>query len=135
MEAHARLKYHMAAMTKMNEFVVRFQHPSKTIDTQLNKETQEKMEENQKVIQSLLRIVMLCGKQGIALHGHKDDHITWTNDDELDAENEGNFIELVRFRAKTDDVLRRHLNNAPRNAKYTSKTVQNELISIVGDRI
>ena len=33
MEAHARLAYHMAAMTKMDEFVVRFEHPSETIDT------------------------------------------------------------------------------------------------------
>ena len=116
MEAHARLAYHMAAMTKMDEFVVQFEHPSETIDTQLNRETQEKMEENKKVIESLLRIVMLCGKQGIALHGHRDDHIMWTNDEELEGENEGNFIELVRLQAETDDVLRRHLNNAPRNA-------------------
>ena len=74
------------------------------------------MEENKIVIESLLRIVMLCGKQGIALRGHRDDHIMWTNDEELEAENEGNFIELVHFRAETDDVLRRHLNNVPRNA-------------------
>ena len=35
---------------------------------------------------------MLYGKQGIALLGHRDDHIMWTNDEELEAENEGNFI-------------------------------------------
>ena len=43
---------------------------------------------------------MLCGKQGIALHGHRDDHIAWTDEEELEAENEGNFIELVRFEQK-----------------------------------
>ena len=76
----------------------------------------------------------LCGKQGIALRGHRDDHFVWT-DEEFEAENEGNFIELIRFRAETDDILRRHLNNAPRNARYTSKAVQNELISIIGNCI
>lgn len=134
MDAHTKLEYHMTAMTKMSEFVARFEHPSEAIDTQLNKETKERMEENQKVIESLLKIVMLCGKQGIALRGHRDDHIVWT-DEEFEAENEGNFIELIRFRAQTDDILRRHLDNAPRNARYTSKTVQNELISIIGNRI
>ena len=134
MGAHTKLEYHMTAMTKMSEFVARFEHPSEAIDTQLNKETKERMEENQKVIESLLKIVMLCGKQGIALRGHRDDHIVWT-DEEFEAENEGNFIELIRFRAETDDILRRHLDNAPRNARYTSKTVQNELISIIGNRI
>ena len=134
MDAHTKLEYHMTAMTKMSEFVARFEHPSEAIDTQLNKETKERMEENQKVIESLLKIVMLCGKQGIALRGHRHDHIVWTDED-FEAENEGNFIELIRFRAETDDILRRHLDNAPRNARYTSKTVQNELISIIGNRI
>ena len=63
MEEHARLAYHMEAMTKLDGFVVRFEHPSETIDTQLNRETQEMMEENQKVIESLLRIVMMCGSR------------------------------------------------------------------------
>ena len=116
MEAHASLTYHMTIMTKINEFGAQFEHPSETIDTQLNRETQEKTEQNKKVIESLLRIVMLCGKQGITLHVPRDDHIMWTNDEELEAENEGNFIELVRLQAETDDVLRRYLNNAPRNA-------------------
>ena len=49
--------------------------------------------------------------------------------------NPGNFIELVRFRAETDSVLAKHLKNAPQNAKYTSKTIQNQMISIVGDHI
>ena len=48
---------------------------------------------------------MLCGKQGIPLHGHRDDHNVWTDEEELEAENEGNFIKLVHFRAETDDVL------------------------------
>ena len=45
------------------------------------------------------------------------------------------FIELVCFQAENDDVLCRHLNNALRNVQYTSKTIQNELISIIGNNI
>ena len=77
---------------------------------------------------------MLCGKQGIAFRGHRDDQIIFTDEEESEAENEDNFIELVRFRAETD-VLRNHLQRAPKNAQYTSKTIQNELIGIIGNRI
>ena len=44
----------------------------------------------------------------------------------------GNFIELVRFRAENDDVLRAYLETSPRNALYTSKTIQNEMIDVIG---
>ena len=55
------------------------------------------MESNQKVIESLLKIVMLCGKQGLALCGHRDNTIDW--EDEEKSSNDGNFVQLVRFRA------------------------------------
>lgn len=79
--------------------------------------------------------VMLCGKQGLALWGHRDDKILWTNNGESESDNHGNFIELVRFRAESDEVLRHHLQSAPRNATYTSKTIQNELVHVIGSRI
>lgn len=129
------LENHMTAMTKMSEFIARFQHPSEAIDAQLDKETLKKMEENQKVVESLMRIVMLCGKQGIAFHGHCDDQIIFTNEEVSEAENEGNFIEPVHFRAETDVVLCNHLQRAPKNTRYTSKTVQNKPIGIIGNRI
>ena len=46
-----------------------------------------------------------------------------------------NFIELVKFRAETDAILKTHLENAPRNALYISKTIQNELIDTIGNKI
>ena len=58
----------------------------------------------------VVKVVLLCGKQGLALCGHQDDHIEW---EEEVTTNEGNFIELVRFRAETDETLKHHLRNAP----------------------
>lgn len=49
--------------------------------------------------------------------------------------NEGNFVELVRFQAETDPVLAQHLAKSPRNARYTSKTIQNELVEAIGECI
>ena len=44
-------------------------------------------------------------------------------------------MELVRFRAETDDVLQSHLESRPSNACYTSKTIQNELIDVIGKHL
>ena len=41
----------------------------------------------------------------------------------------------VHFRAESDEVLRHHLQSAPRNALYTSKTIQNELVHHIGSKI
>ena len=130
---HASKEYHRNAMTKMEEFLVRYRNPSQSINTLLDNEAKQIMEANQKVIESLLKIVILCGKQGIALRGHRDDEIDW--EDDVSILNEGNFIQLVRFRAETDTILADHLSKSPKNARYTSKTIQNELVGIVGDSI
>ena len=51
-------------------------------------------------------MAILCGKQDLTLRGHRDDGIHWDDDD--GGSNEGNFVQLVRFRAETD-ILANHL--------------------------
>ena len=91
------------------------------------------MDSNLKVIESLFKVAILCGKQGLAMCGHWDDRVQW--EDEHESLNEGNFIQLVQFHAQTDKVLADHLSNCPRNGRYTSKTIQNELLQVTGDKI
>ena len=130
---HAKKDYHLTAMTRMEEFLSRYENPCQAIHTLLDSEAKRMMESNQKVIESLLKIVLLCGKQGLALRGHRDDTINW--EDEDGSSNDGNFVQLVRFRAETDPILANHLSKSPRNALYTSKTIQNELVGVIGDSI
>ena len=70
---------------------------------------------------SLLLIVILCGEQGLALRGHRDDRIDWQSEEKL---NESNFIQLVRFRAETEIRL----------SLKSSKTCQakTELLTVAG---
>ena len=131
--AHAGTNYHRDAMTKMSAFIAGYENPSQSVDTALNTEAQQIMESNQKVLESLLKVIMLCGKQGLSLRGHRDDKVFWEGDHE--GSNEGNFIQLVRFRAETDIFLADHLSKAPKNALLTSKTIQNELIAVIGNKI
>ena len=130
---HASKEYHRNAIMKMEEFLVRYRNPSQGVNTLLDNKAKKIMDTNQKVIESLLKIVILCGKQGIALCGHRDDGIHWEDDD--GSLNEGKFMQLVRFRAETDTILADHLRKSPKNARYTSKTIQNELVGVVGDNI
>lgn len=117
-------------MTRMTEFLARYENPNQAISVIMDSELQRVMETNQKVLESLIKIVLLCGKQGLALRGNRDDKISWTDDDDVHP-NEGNFVELVPFRAETDPVLAQHLAKSPRNAHYTSKTIQIEIVEVI----
>ena len=56
---------------------------------------------------------------------------------ERSTRNPGNFKALrLKFRVDSGDkLLQDHLETGPRNATYTSKTIQNEIISIIGEAI
>ena len=41
----------------------------------------------------------------------------------------------VCFRDEMDNVLQTHVRNAPKNVCYTSKTIQNQMIYIIGNQI
>ena len=51
-------------------------------------------------------------------------------------ENHGNFWALLKFRMEAGDfILSEHLDTAAQNATYTSPTIQNQLIDIIGSQI
>ena len=94
--------YHCNAMAMIGEILVQYESPSQAVDAVLNRQVRQTMETKYKVLESLLRIVILCGKQGFALRGNRDDRIDWQS---VERSNEGNFVQLVRFRAESDTVL------------------------------
>lgn len=68
------------------------------------------------------------GKQNIPLRGHRDDSTS-------DSSNKGNFLAILQLLAKHDEQLMSHLQTAKKNALYTSKTIQNEVIQLIGNHI
>ena len=128
-QKHEQSQYYQDSMARMLAFEETATIPSKNISSILDRNQQERILHNKEVLKTLFKCVLFCGKQGLALRDHRDDN---TVDDPT---NKGNFLELVHFCATTDAGMRRHLENAPRNAMYTSKTIQNEMINIVGNAI
>ena len=50
--------------------------------------------------------------------------------------NQGSFLALIDYGIKSgNEILQKHLKEAARNAIYTSKTTQNQLIECIGEHI
>lgn len=69
----------------------------------LNKACEDQVSRNIEVI--LWSVFAFVVKRS-SFRGHRDDYTASESD------NKGNFVELVQFRAETDDVLRKYLEAA-----------------------
>ena len=72
----------------------------------------------------LVLAVEFLAKQGLPFRGHRDDKVDFSIEDV----NRGNFIATLQLMANRDSILNNHLLTAKQNAKYTSKTIQNEVV-------
>ena len=83
------------------------------VNEQLDTLLRKQIETNRNILSSLFKTVILCGRNNIALRGHRDDGATTSN-------TKGNFKSLLHFRVDSgDETLHQHLSNAPQNATYT----------------
>ena len=70
-------------------------------------------------------MLLLCNKQEITFRGHEGETSV----------NRGNFREIFGLVASHDCVVEERLSHGPRNAKYTSPTIQNNIISIMASLV
>ncbi|XP_072177759.1 52 kDa repressor of the inhibitor of the protein kinase-like [Diadema setosum] len=74
-------------------------------------------------LKSIIQCIEHCGRQGIALKGHRDDE----NPPEADeTKNMGNFGALVKLVSRTNEELMEYLESCMKTASYTPKTTQND---------
>ena len=103
------------------------------IDQQLGSIRATLVKKNHLKLRSIAATVILCGHQALALRSHLDHGPVMIEDDSV---NRVDFQALLRFRVDAgDQVLKEHLETASLNATYTSKEIQNQVISICGDII
>ena len=121
-------EYHIAASVKAENFIKIMQKPQKAMSSIIDTQRSTLIKKNRKLLHSIISCIVYCGRQNIALRGHVES----TNGEN----NPGNFLALLKFRADVgDEVLANHFSQATNRAKYTSPTIQNELISILGEQI
>ncbi|VEN38170.1 unnamed protein product [Callosobruchus maculatus] len=112
---HIETHFHKAALVDARSFL-----ESLPVDVQVNKYSQRVIEENRKVISSIISCIIFCGSHDLALRGK---HY-----------GEGILEDLYKLRIDAGDVvLRKHFEQGKRNASYRSVDTQNEIISICGD--
>ncbi|XP_073360019.1 uncharacterized protein [Aegilops tauschii subsp. strangulata] len=57
------------------------------------------------------------------------------NDESEDSKNQGNFKEMIKLLASYNKDVQEVVQNAPKNAKYTSSTIQKEIASIISRKV
>ena len=95
----------------------------------------DRVASNRQKLASIFKTIAFCGRQNIALRGHRD-NATDIERDPSDTENHGNFQALLNFRVDAGDtVLGEHLATASRNATYTSSVIQNQVTDVLADQV
>ena len=128
--AHNQTKYHEFALLKMEALKCSITQPATSIENRLRSIADADIVSNRYIITCMAEAILLCGKQCIALRGHRDDSTASSSC------NKGNFLALLDYSVKSGNAaLAKHLKETGKNAIYTSKTIQNELIECIGEHI
>ena len=103
-ESHLQCKYHQSATVAASSFISNFEKPERNISCLLNKEVSDRSPTYRDIACLLAQAVHYCGRQDIALRGHREN---------LESEGKpGNFLALVKLLADHNPVLKRHLESA-----------------------
>lgn len=132
LDSHETNEYHKRSLDCAACARAQLANVERRIDTQINTIAMRNAQANRAILPYIVDAVLLCTKQQIALRGHRDDQVQFA---EPPASNEGNFIAILRLLAESNRVLKEHLISGPQNARYTSKTLQNEVIGVIADTI
>ena len=108
--------------------IQRFQNPTATIPYNFEATREIQISKNRQILKWVIKTIILCGKQCIALRGHREDIHNGSN-------NCGNFLAILKQEktlSETKPNLKHHLDEPfARNATFISPYIQNELIEII----
>uniref|UniRef100_A0A1X7V4R6 TTF-type domain-containing protein n=1 Tax=Amphimedon queenslandica TaxID=400682 RepID=A0A1X7V4R6_AMPQE len=122
---HDTSKSHQEALMNWNQFKVTVATGS-SIATRLDSARKEQIKKNRHYLIAIIHSLMYCASQEIALRGHRETP---------SVSNQGNFLELVKLLAMYDPIIHDRLTSGPQNALYTSHSIQNQLLHILGEKI
>ena len=132
---HCSLEYHEFAVIKGGEFLKVCTSTNKTVIELVDKQRNLAIENNRKRLVPIVKTVIMCGRQNLALRGH-DDYGEFSSPEAQSsslAGFHGIFRGLLAFRMDAgDNVLQEHFANCAKNATMISKRIQNEVIDVTG---
>ena len=128
---HENNSVHRSAAEKVDFFLQSFQNPSARIDHRLLNEQVEQEKANKEILRLIVHAVEFLAKQGLPFRGNGEDKAEFADE----SKNRGNFVATLQLLAKGNSMLQKHLLQAKQNARYTSKTIQNDVIHIYASKI
>lgn len=128
-EKHQHPVAHRHAVAAMKNFM-----NSKPVDQLIDQEAERRqtartklVDQNRATVGRLFSITRLLGRLCLPFRGP---------DETARSLNRGNFVEFVLYLANHgDEILSHHLKFSPKNAQYLSPSIQNELITLLGEAI
>lgn len=126
-----RLRKHTLSQRHGNAFAawsdyLRNQQSQTSIASSLNQVRKEQIQHNRHYMKTVIEILMYCALHEVALRGHREG---------VDARNRGKFLGLLDMIIKHDLVVKNRLQHGPKNAVYTSHSVQDDLLRILGNNV
>ena len=119
-------------MERATEFIRQIEGKTQAINQVLDAKSHLQVLKNREVVKSIAKTVHFLAKQNFLLRSHRDDSQYY----DVKGVNPGNFQELLKFQVEAGYTsLKPHFEEGLKNATYQSKTIQNELIHIIGDQI
>lgn len=109
----------------------------KSASSLLDPVREAELKRNRNALKSILSVLVLCGRQGLSLRGHRDDGAVDVEDlSTPSVHNEGNFRALLINRIEAgDEALLDHLKHNSKRNTYISKSSQNVLLQLLGNHI
>ena len=132
LDSHETKEYHKTSLDRAACARAQLANIERRIDMQINTIAMRNAQAKRAILPYIVDAVLLCTKQQIALRGYLGDQVQFA---EPPALNEGYCIAILHLLAESNPVLKEHLISGPQNARYTSKTVQNEVIGVIADTI
>lgn len=129
LKSHETSKNHLESNKSWFELSQRLKL-SQTIDTEAQRLTNSEINHWNSVLMRIVSIIKMLGESCLAFQGKSD---------KLYKHNNGNFLKLIQLFAEFDPVMEEHVRRILRkkvsSATYLSKTIQNELISLISEKI
>ena len=119
---HENSVQHQGCVVSGDEFLRIMDDKASSFVCMLSSSHKANVEKNKHVLQKIIEVILLYGRQNIPLRGHVDER--------------SNFFAILHEIAKTNRVLSGHIEfSANTRVKYTSPDIQNELIELCGAEI
>ena len=116
---HENLGTHSNNLIAGDRFIAIKTRAQEPVTSMVSKKRKEDVKTNRDIMKEIIRVLILCGRQQIAIRGHTEER--------------SNFMAILRALAEHHEILREHLQNPLATVKYTSPNIQNQILIICGD--